>query len=632
MDAARRRPCRRGRARAARAARARPSGAKMIAASSGCGGGSSEAPGPARAELARERLRGVVAGAGEGEDARAPASAATWARMCAAAPKPYRPSALRLAAHAQRAVADQPGAQQRRELLVGVARRAAEAVARVGDGVLGHAAVDVAAGEAGPRAEVLAAAAAVLAVAVGPAEPRHADEPPVAATGPRPCPAARSPRRRSGGRGRAAARAIVDLAVEQVQVGAAHAARPHPQQQLARARARDRQLASRAAARRPPRRPSRASCRCGSRRCASEFACSEPRSLRQSKHDERPLLQPPRVPGARPARALARAPGHAGAADRARARRSPSATGSAGSARRAPAASEEQLELVHTPRTCARSASCAPRAAARSTRHVRRRGLLRGGAARGRRRRARWRGALLARRGAGGLLRRAARPATTPRPARAMGFCLFNNVAVAAAAAIAELGRRAACSCSTGTCTTATARPRSSAPRATCCSRASTSRRCTRARGPLQDCGLRRRARATRSTCRSRRARARPLWLALLDHVVLPAARGVRARAGPRLGGLRRARRGPARALPPETESFVRDGRARAGRWPRELGVPLGRRARGRLQPARAGGVRVRDAAGAGRRGRGAAEAEQPTARRRAARRAVARRALHWPL
>ena len=61
------------------------------------------------------------------------------------------PSRSRVAGHAQRAVADQPGAQQRRGLGVAVAVGQRKAVARVGDGVLGVAAVDLVAGEARVR-------------------------------------------------------------------------------------------------------------------------------------------------------------------------------------------------------------------------------------------------------------------------------------------------------------------------------------------------------------------------------------------------------------------------------------------------------------------------------------------------
>ena len=113
--------------------------------------------------------------------------------------------------------------------------------------VLGEAAVHVPAGEQRVLAEVLAAAAAEAAGLVGLVQPRHADA------------VARGERRRArlaarrdelgaraerhdladdlvaGHDGRAVRR---QLALQDVQVGAAHAAGQHPQQHLARARAR----------------------------------------------------------------------------------------------------------------------------------------------------------------------------------------------------------------------------------------------------------------------------------------------------------------------------------------------------------------------------------------------------------
>ena len=76
--------------------------------------------------------------------------------MWAAEPKPNRPSRGGVAGEAQRAVADQATAQQRRRLLGGelVGQRQAEAL--VGDGQLGVAAVDVTPGEARVDAQVLA--------------------------------------------------------------------------------------------------------------------------------------------------------------------------------------------------------------------------------------------------------------------------------------------------------------------------------------------------------------------------------------------------------------------------------------------------------------------------------------------
>ena len=142
--------------------------------------------------------------------------------MCAAEPNPYRPSRCGVAGERQRAVADQAAAQQRRRLLVGelVGQRQAEAL--VGDGQLGVAAVDVAAGEAGVDAQVLAPAGAV------------------AGTSRR---SSRATARRRGARPRCVADDLVaedhrqlgrlDLVVAQVQIGAADRAGPDRQQQLA---------------------------------------------------------------------------------------------------------------------------------------------------------------------------------------------------------------------------------------------------------------------------------------------------------------------------------------------------------------------------------------------------------------
>jgi hypothetical protein len=82
---------------------------------------------------------------------------------------------LGLADQAQRSVADQPGAEQRRRLDVLIVAEDRETEALVGDGQLGIAAVDVVAGEAAVVTEVLPALPAVAAFAVGPAEPGDAD-------------------------------------------------------------------------------------------------------------------------------------------------------------------------------------------------------------------------------------------------------------------------------------------------------------------------------------------------------------------------------------------------------------------------------------------------------------------------
>ncbi len=70
---------------------------------------------PLRAELPRERLRGLVAGAGEGEHL-APLPAGDLGEDVGGGAEAVQAQAGSVAAHAQRAVADQAGAQQRRSL------------------------------------------------------------------------------------------------------------------------------------------------------------------------------------------------------------------------------------------------------------------------------------------------------------------------------------------------------------------------------------------------------------------------------------------------------------------------------------------------------------------------------------
>ena len=137
------------------------------------------------------------------------------------------PSRSRVAGHPQRAVADQAGAQQRRRLEVRVAVGQREAEALVGHRVLGVAAVAVVAGEACAVAEVLPARAAVAAVAVGPAQPgtprRGRRREALAAAHHAPDDLVAEHQRQLGS---------VELAVDDVQVGAAHAAGGHLEQHL----------------------------------------------------------------------------------------------------------------------------------------------------------------------------------------------------------------------------------------------------------------------------------------------------------------------------------------------------------------------------------------------------------------
>src|SRR5262249_39616700 len=80
-----------------------------------------------------------------------------------------------IAGHPQRAVADQPGAKERRRLEIRIGGRNGKTEALVDGDVLGVAAVEVVPVEAGGVTQVLAAAQAVATAAVGPAEPRHPD-------------------------------------------------------------------------------------------------------------------------------------------------------------------------------------------------------------------------------------------------------------------------------------------------------------------------------------------------------------------------------------------------------------------------------------------------------------------------
>ena len=176
---------------------------------------------PGGAEVARQVLGGVVRRAREGVDL-APLPAHHLGDDVRRRAEAVDAHAPRVAAHGERPVSDQAGAQQRRHVGVGEAVGEGEAEALVGDGVLRHAAVDVAAGEPRAGAQVLAPRGAVGAHAAGPAQPRHAD--PLGA--------------RSDGADDlvtqdARGRGDVNLAVHQVQVGAADGAGADLQQQLA---------------------------------------------------------------------------------------------------------------------------------------------------------------------------------------------------------------------------------------------------------------------------------------------------------------------------------------------------------------------------------------------------------------
>ena len=156
------------------------------------------------------------------------------------------PEPLGIAREAQRAVADQPGAEERRHLQVVVLVRQRQAVALVGDDPLRVAAVEVVAREARRLAEVLAAGEAVAARPVGPAEPGHAEPAPVLVAADDLVPGNERELR------------VRQLAVDDVEVGAADTAGRHAQQDLSRPRLGPRRRPRAAAAPLPREAPSRA--------------------------------------------------------------------------------------------------------------------------------------------------------------------------------------------------------------------------------------------------------------------------------------------------------------------------------------------------------------------------------------
>ncbi len=109
-----------------------------------------------------------------------------------------------------------------------------EAVARVGHGVFGVAALDLVAGEARRVAQVLALTRAEAAMAAGPPQPGYADALARDEVGDA-CSAADHPADDLV-TGDHRQHRIGQLAVDEVEVGAAHAAGFHPQQDLARGR------------------------------------------------------------------------------------------------------------------------------------------------------------------------------------------------------------------------------------------------------------------------------------------------------------------------------------------------------------------------------------------------------------
>src|SRR6185295_8830100 len=109
-------------------------------------------PSPLGAELTRERLPLLVPLASEGEDAPALVDG-DLAEDVSRGAEAVEADPLGVAGQAQRPIADQPGTEQRRRLLVGIPLWDREAEALVGDRQLGISAIEVVAGEAGAVAE-----------------------------------------------------------------------------------------------------------------------------------------------------------------------------------------------------------------------------------------------------------------------------------------------------------------------------------------------------------------------------------------------------------------------------------------------------------------------------------------------
>ena len=215
-------------ARSAAGTRA-PTGAKMIAASSGSGGALGGGSRPLGAQLARERLTLLVARAGEGEHAAALVPRHLRHDVRGGA-EPVDAQPLRVSSCAERAMTDESGAEQRRRVAVGVSDRKREAVPRVRHGVLRVAPVHLIAGEPRTVAEVLPAGPAVAARPAGPRQPGHTH------------PVPRGEPVRAGAALRDLAHDLVprderqlrvrELTVDHVEIGSADAAGPHAQQHL----------------------------------------------------------------------------------------------------------------------------------------------------------------------------------------------------------------------------------------------------------------------------------------------------------------------------------------------------------------------------------------------------------------
>ena len=140
----------------------------------GCGRRGFRIAGPRCAELEGERLARGIAAPGKRVDL-APLVTCHLRDDVGRGAETVNTEAARIARHDERAVADETRAQQRRSVGVVVFGRNREAILRTRGEVFGVAAVEIAAGETRPVAQVLLAPRAVRARAARGAEPRHAD-------------------------------------------------------------------------------------------------------------------------------------------------------------------------------------------------------------------------------------------------------------------------------------------------------------------------------------------------------------------------------------------------------------------------------------------------------------------------
>ena len=209
-----------------------PTGAKMMAASSGSGGACPESPAHAAPRAKAKSLRGRIARPSEGEH-RAALPSGHLRQYVRGRAEAVEPQPIRIAGDGEGSPADHSGAQQRRQRLVAAALTQRERESRIRNGCGRVAAVARVAGEQRPVAQVLPLHQTIGADAAGVAEPRNADAltelEPLDAP-PERIDAADDLMPRDDGQTR-----LGQFAVDHVQVGAAHPAGAHLDPNLARA-------------------------------------------------------------------------------------------------------------------------------------------------------------------------------------------------------------------------------------------------------------------------------------------------------------------------------------------------------------------------------------------------------------